>query len=61
MKRFPVQIMTHSLYEGNGEPKVSYDISLAGTTVDNVSPEDARILADMLNMLLKERKEADHE
>ena len=60
--KFPVQVMAHSLYEGNAEPKVSYDISLAGTTVENVSPEDARMLLNMLrNLIQVERKEASHE
>ena len=60
--KFPVQVMAHALYEGNDEPKVSYDISLAGTTVENVSPEDARKLLNMLqNLIQAERKEANHE
>ena len=60
--KFPVQVMAHSLYEGNAEPKVSYDISLAGTTVENVSPEDARKLLNMLqNLIQVERKEVNHE
>ena len=60
--KFPVQVMAHSLYEGNAEPKVSYDISLAGTTVENVSPEDAKKLLNMLQNLIQiERKEANHE
>ena len=60
--KFPVQVMAHSLYEGNAEPKVSYDISLAGTTVENVSPEDARMLLNMLqNLIQVEGKEANHE
>lgn len=60
--KFPVQVMAHSLYEGNAEPKVSYDISLAGTTVENVSPEDARKLLNMLqNLIQVEGKEANHE
>lgn len=60
--KFPVQVMAHSLYEGNAEPKVSYDISLAGTTVENVSLEDARKLLNMLqNLIQVERKEANHE
>lgn len=60
--KFPVQVMAHSLYEGNAEPKVSYDISLAGTTVENVSPEDARKLLNMLqNLIQVERKETNHE
>ena len=60
--KFPVQVMAHTLYEGNAEPKVSYDISLAGTTVENVSPEDARKLLNMLqNLIQVEREEANHE
>lgn len=60
--KFPVQVMAHTLYEGNAEPKVSYDISLAGTTVENVSPEDARKLLNMLqNLIQVEGKEANHE
>lgn len=60
--KFPVQVMAHALYEGKAEPKVSYDISLAGTTVENVSPEDARMLLNMLqNLIQVERKEANHE
>lgn len=60
--KFPIQVMAHTLYEGNAEPKVSYDISLAGTTVENVSPEDARKLLNMLqNLIQVERKEANHE
>ena len=62
MMKFPVQVMAHSLYEGNAEPKVSYDISLAGTTVENVSPEDAKKLLNMLqNLIQVEGKEANHE
>ena len=60
--KFPIQVMAHTLYEGNAEPKVSYDISLAGTTVENVSPEDARKLLNMLqNLIQVEGKEANHE
>lgn len=60
--KFPVQVMAHTLYEGNAEPKVSYDISLAGTTVENVSPEDAKKLLNMLqNLIQVEEKEAKHE
>ena len=60
--KFPVQVMAHTLYEGNAEPKVSYDISLAGTTVENVSPEDAKKLLNMLqNLIQVEREEANHE
>lgn len=60
--KFPVQVMAHALYEGNAEPKVSYDISLAGTTVENVSPEDAKKLLNMLqNLIQVEGKEANHE
>ena len=60
--KFPVQVMAHTLYEGNAEPKVSYDISLAGTTVETVSPEDARMLLNMLqNLIQVERKETNHE
>ena len=60
--KFPIQVMAHTLYEGNAEPKVSYDISLAGTTVENVSPEDARKLLNMLqNLIQVERKETNHE
>ena len=61
MKNFPVQVMTHTLYEGDAEPKVSYDISLAGTTVENVSPEDAKTLANMLQNLVDNKKEVSHE
>ena len=62
MKNFPVQVMTHTLYEGKAEPKVSYDISLAGTTVENISPEDAKTLLNMLQSLIQvDRKEATHE
>ena len=60
--KFPVQVMAHTLYEGIAEPKVSYDISLAGTTVENVSPEDARKFLNMLqNLIQVEGKEANHE
>ena len=60
--KFPVQVMAHSLYEGNAEPKVSYDISLAGTIVESVSPEDAKTLMRLLqNLLQSDRKEASHE
>ena len=60
--KFPIQVMAHTLYEGNAEPKVSYDISLAGTTVENVSPEDAKKLLNMLqNLIQVERKEDNHE
>ena len=60
--KFPVQVMAHTLYDGNAEPKVSYDISLAGTTVENVSPEDAKKLLNMLqNLIQVEGKEANHE
>ncbi len=61
MKNFPVQVMAHTLYEGSNEPKVSYDISLAGTTVENVSPEDAKTLANMLQNLVDNKKEVSHE
>ena len=61
MKNFPVQVMTHTLYEGDAEPKVSYDISLAGTTVENISPEDAKTLANMLQNLVDNKKEVSHE
>ena len=62
MKNFPVQVMTHTLYEGDAEPKVSYDISLAGTTVENISPEDAKTLMKMLqNLLQVDKKEVSHE
>ena len=60
--KFPVQVMAHSLYEGNAEPKVSYDISLAGTTVEGVSQDEAKILMRLLqNLLQSDRKEASHE
>ena len=60
--KFPVQVMAHSLYEGNAEPKVSYDISLAGTTVEGVSQDEAKTLMRLLqNLLQSDRKEANHE
>jgi hypothetical protein len=60
--KFPVQVMAHSLYEGNAEPKVSYDISLAGTTVEGVSQDEAKTLMRLLqNLLQSDRKEASHE
>lgn len=60
--KFPVQVMAHALYEGNAEPKVSYDISLAGTTVEGVSQDEAKTLMRLLqNLLQSDRKEASHE
>ena len=60
--KFPVQVMAHTLYEGNAEPKVSYDISLAGTTVEGVSQDEAKTLMRLLqNLLQSDRKEANHE
>lgn len=60
--KFPVQVMAHALYEGNAEPKVSYDISLAGTTVEGVSQDEAKTLMRLLqNLLQSDRKEANHE
>ena len=61
MMKFPVQVMAHTLYEGKAEPKISYDISLAGTTVENVSPEDAETLMNMLQNLVQVKKEVNHE
>ena len=61
MKNFPVQVLAHTLYEGGNEPKVSYDISLAGTTVENVSPEEAETLVKMLQRLIETKKEVSHE
>ena len=60
--KFPIQVMAHTLYEGNAEPKVSYDISLAGTTVEGVSQDEAKTLMRLLqNLLQSDRKEANHE
>ena len=60
--KFPIQVMAHTLYEGNAEPKVSYDISLAGTTVEGVSQDEAKTLMRLLqNLLQSDRKEASHE
>lgn len=62
MMKFPVQILKHILYEGGKEEKVSFDISIAGTTVENVSPEDAKTLMNMLqNLVQVEKKEVNHE
>lgn len=61
MMKFPVQIMKHVLYEGGKEEKVSFDISLAGTTVENVSLDDAKQLTDMLQNLIQAGKEVSHE
>lgn len=61
MMKFPVQIMKHVLYDGSKESKVSFDISLAGTTVENVSLDDARVLSDMLRNLIQDKKEVSNE
>ena len=53
MMKFPVQIMKHVLYEGGKEEKVSFDISIAGTTVEGVSLDDARELTVMLQNLVQ--------
>lgn len=61
MMKFPVQIMKHVLYEGGKEEKVSFDISIAGTTVEGVSLDDARELTVMLQNLVEVKKEVNHE
>ena len=61
MMKFPVQILKHVLYEGGKEEKVSFDITIAGTTIDNVSLDDARELANMLQNLAQVKKEVNHE
>ena len=61
MMKFPVQIMKHALYEAGKETKVSFEISLAGTTIENVSLDDAKLLANMLQNLIQVGKEASHE
>ena len=61
MMKFPVQILKHVLYEGGKEEKVSFDITIAGTTIDNVSLDDARELANMLQNLVQVKKEVNHE
>lgn len=61
MTKFPVQIMKHALYEAGKDTRVSFEISLAGTTVENVSLDDAKLLADMLQNLIQEEKEVSHE
>ena len=61
MMKFPVQILKHVLYEGGKEEKVSFDITIAGTTIDNVSLDDARELTNMLQNLVQVKKEVNHE
>lgn len=60
--KFSVQVMAHTRYEGDKETHVSFDISVAGTTIEGVSTEDARTLLKMLQKLVQvERKEVGHE
>ena len=60
--KFPVQVMAHTRYEGDKETHVSFDISVAGTTIECVSPEDARTLLKMLQKLVQvEKKEVSNE
>lgn len=61
MMKFPVQIMKHVLYEGGKDEKISFDITIAGTTIDNVSLDDARELTNMLQNLVQVKKEVSHE
>lgn len=61
MTKFPVQIMKRALYEAGKETKVSFEISLAGTTVENISLDDAKVLSDMLQNLIQVEKEVTHE
>ena len=62
MMKFPVQILKHVLYENGKEAKVSFDISIAGTTVESVSLDEAEQLTNMLqNLVQVEKKEVSHE
>ena len=59
--RFPVQIMKHERFDGENKVDVSFDISLAGTTIEGVSQEDARTLVKVLQVLIETKKEVNHE
>lgn len=59
--RFPVQIMKHERFDGENKVDVSFDISLAGTTIEGVSQEDARTLVKVLQVLIETKKEVSHE
>ena len=60
--KFPVQVMAHTQYEGDKETHVSFDISVAGTTIEGVSKDDAKALLKMLQKLVQvEKKEVRHE
>ena len=60
--KFPVQVMAHTQYEGDKETHVSFDISVAGTTIEGVSKDDAKALLKMLQTLVQvEKKEVSHE
>lgn len=60
--KFPVQVMAHTRYEGDKETHVSFDISVAGTTIEGVLAEDAKSLLKMLQKLIQvEKKEVNHE
>lgn len=60
--KFPVQVMAHTQYEGDKETHVSFDISVAGTTIEGVSKDDAKALLKMLQKLVQvEKKEVSYE
>ena len=60
--KFPVQVMAHTQYEGDKETHVSFDISVAGTTIEGVSKDDVKALLNMLQKLVQvEKKEVSHE
>ena len=60
--KVPVQVMAHTQYEGDKETHVSFDISVAGTTIEGVSKDDAKALLKMLQKLVQvEKKEVSHE
>ena len=60
--KFPVQVMAHTQYEGDKETHISFDISVAGTTIEGVSKDDAKALLKMLQKLVQvEKKEVSHE
>ena len=61
MMKFPVQILKHVLYENGKEAKVSFDISIAGTTVESVTLAEAEQLTNMLQNLVQVKREVNHE
>lgn len=59
--RFPVQVQQHVRYEGEQKTSVSFDISMAGTTIEGVSQEDVMVLVKVLQVLIETKKEVNHE